>query len=112
MKLAMTKFGSAITSYVRYGSGAAAHWCVQAGHSCPNPNVAVYGPGYAGELDVVGHEFMHGVIAHEAQAALDPGAVNIESDLPGFDLDLAFELYSQLLVPVATLGRPSAATTI
>jgi Zn-dependent metalloprotease len=38
----------------------------------------VYGPGFAGALDVVGHEVTHGVIAHEADLAYtdESGAVN------------------------------------
>jgi Zn-dependent metalloprotease len=72
------KYGGAIISYVRYGSDPAAHWCPETGFGCPTANSAVYGPGYAGALDVVGHEFMHGVIAHETDLVYveEAGAVN------------------------------------
>lgn len=36
------------------------------------------------------------------RSALDPGDVDIEHALPRFDFDTGFELYSKLLVPVAT----------
>lgn len=73
-----TKYGSAIVSYVRFGLDPAAHWCTQEGYGCPAAHAAVYGPGYAGALDVVGHEFMHGVIAHETDLLYleESGAVN------------------------------------
>ena len=46
--------------------------------NCPKANVMVYGPGFAGALDVVGHEVTHGIIAHEADLvyADESGAVN------------------------------------
>ncbi|MGI9476154.1 MAG: M4 family metallopeptidase [Hyphomicrobiaceae bacterium] len=74
----LSKYGSAIVSYVRFGTGAAAHWCPEQGYGCPSANAAVYGAGYAGALDVVGHEFMHGVIAHETDLVYleEAGAVN------------------------------------
>jgi Zn-dependent metalloprotease len=38
----------------------------------------VYGPGYAGALDIVAHEMTHGIIAHEKNLLYlnEPGAVN------------------------------------
>ena len=68
----------ALKSNVRYGAVKNAFWCVRADLDCPKANVMVYGPGYAGALDVVGHEMVHGVIAHEANLVYDgqPGAVN------------------------------------
>jgi len=71
-------FGSPIISYVRYGDVPGAFWCSGAGQLCPKANVAVYGPGYASALDVMGHEFTHGVIDFEARLiyADEPGAVN------------------------------------
>ncbi len=73
-----SKYGGAIVSYVRFGSDPAAHWCPEQGYGCPSAHAAVYGPGYAGALDVVGHEFMHGVIAHETDLVYieESGAVN------------------------------------
>ncbi len=74
----LSKYGGAIVSYVRFGSGPAAHWCPEQGYGCPAAHAAVYGAGYAGALDVVGHEFMHGVIAHETDLVYleEAGAVN------------------------------------
>lgn len=71
-------FGSPIVSYVRYGDVPGAFWCSGAAHLCPKANVAVYGPGYARALDVMAHEFTHGVIDFEARLiyADEPGAVN------------------------------------
>jgi Zn-dependent metalloprotease len=45
---------------------------------CPKGGVMVYGPGFAGALDVVGHEMTHGIIADEADLiyADESGAVN------------------------------------
>ena len=73
-----TKFGAPIVSYVRYGTDPVAHWCPSISFGCPLANVSVYGPGYAGALDVMGHEFMHGVVAHEANLVYldEAGAVN------------------------------------
>lgn len=70
--------GGALEASVRYGTAANAFWCVRADLDCPKANVMVYGPGYAGALDVVGHEMAHGLIAHEANLIYDgqPGAVN------------------------------------
>ncbi len=72
------QFGSPVVSYVRYGSMQGAHWCVAASDGCPAAHVAVYGPGYAKALDVMAHEFTHGVITHEADLvyAEESGAVN------------------------------------
>jgi Zn-dependent metalloprotease len=70
--------GGALEASVRHGTTKNAFWCVRADFDCPKGNVMVYGPGYAGALDVVGHEMMHGLIAHEANLIYDgqPGAVN------------------------------------
>lgn len=70
--------GGALEANVRYGAEKNAFWCVRADLDCPKANVMVYGPGYAGALDVVGHEMVHGLIAHEANLIYDgqPGAVN------------------------------------
>ena len=70
--------GSALESNVRYGTIKNAFWCVRADLECPKADVMIYGPGYAGALDVVGHEMTHGIIAHEANLVYDsqPGAVN------------------------------------
>ena len=70
--------GSPLESNVRFGMLKNAFWCVRADLECPKADVMVYGPGYAGALDVVGHEMTHGVIAHEANLIYDgqPGAVN------------------------------------
>ena len=67
-----------IVSYVRLGNVQNAYWCGQAGQGCPAPHVSVYGPGYASALDVMGHEFTHGVIMHEAKLiyADESGAVD------------------------------------
>lgn len=72
------KSGSPIQAYVRYGNIAAAYWCQSVGSYCPKKHVSIYGPGYASALDVVGHEFTHGVIAFEAKLIYsdEPGAVN------------------------------------
>jgi CHAT domain-containing protein len=40
-------------------------------------------------------------MVRKLREALDPGDVDIERALPRFDLDTGFELYSQLLIPVA-----------
>jgi Zn-dependent metalloprotease len=70
--------GGALEATVRYGTIKNAFWCVRADLQCSKADVMVYGPGYAGALDVVGHEMTHGVIAHEADLVYDgqPGAVN------------------------------------
>jgi Zn-dependent metalloprotease len=70
--------GAALESYVDYASVQNAYWCKQKAAGCPKENVMVYGPGFAGALDVVGHEVTHGVIAHEADLVYsdEPGAVN------------------------------------
>jgi len=70
--------GGIIESFVRYGALSNAYWCLQPGNGCPKANVMVYGIGYAAALDIVGHEFGHGVIAHEANLVYsgEPGAVN------------------------------------
>jgi Zn-dependent metalloprotease len=70
--------GAPLESYVRYGSVPNAYWCKQKASGCPKENVMVFGPGFAGALDVVGHEVTHGIISHEADLvyADEPGAVN------------------------------------
>ncbi|MCB1509934.1 MAG: M4 family metallopeptidase [Hyphomicrobiaceae bacterium] len=75
---AAPKSGSPIQAYVRYGNIAAAFWCQSVASFCPKRHVGVYGPGFANALDVVGHEFTHGVIAFEAKLiyADEAGAVN------------------------------------
>ena len=67
-----------LKSYVRYSSEQNARWCKDQSVNCPKANVMVYGPGFAGALDVVGHEVTHGIIAHEADLvyADESGAVN------------------------------------
>ncbi len=70
--------GSALESYIRYSSVAGAFWCTSKASGCPKANVMVYGPGYAGSLDIVGHEMTHGVISHEKNLIYmnESGAVN------------------------------------
>ncbi len=77
-KMDPNSIGSAIISFVRFG-GSAAHWCPSGGSwDCPQANVSVYGTGYARALDVMAHEFMHGLIAFEADLNYlnEAGAVN------------------------------------
>src|SRR5215471_21533595 len=57
-----TPAGAPIESYVRVGSIRNAFWCPQAGDPCPKADVMLFGPDYAGAIDVVGHEITHGVI--------------------------------------------------
>lgn len=73
-----TKANMPLESYVRYSSEQNARWCKTQSVNCPKANVMVYGPGFAGALDVVGHEVTHGIIAHEADLvyADESGAVN------------------------------------
>ncbi|MGE3066684.1 MAG: M4 family metallopeptidase [Hyphomicrobiaceae bacterium] len=70
--------GAPFESYVRYSNIPNAYWCKVAASYCPKADVMVYGPSFAGALDVVGHEITHGVIAHERDLiyADEPGAVN------------------------------------
>lgn len=72
------KTGSPIEAFVRYGTIAGAHWCPSTASGCPRAQVGVYGTGFAKALDVVGHEFTHGVISFEAKLVYldEPGAVN------------------------------------
>jgi Zn-dependent metalloprotease len=72
------KANMALESYVRYSSEQNARWCKDQSVNCPKANVMVYGPGFAGALDVVGHEVTHGIIAHEADLVYtdESGAVN------------------------------------
>ena len=73
-----SKANMPLESYVRYSSEQNARWCKDQSVNCPKANVMVYGPGFAGALDVVGHEVTHGIIAHEADLvyADELGAVN------------------------------------
>jgi Zn-dependent metalloprotease len=70
--------GSTMESYVRHGRTQNAYWCTGKSYDCPKGNVMVYGPGYAGALDIVAHEMTHGIIAHEKNLLYlnEPGAVN------------------------------------
>jgi Zn-dependent metalloprotease len=67
-----------LDSYVRFRNDENAWWCIQKSFECPAAGVMVYGPGYAGALDIVGHEVTHGVITQEANLnyADEPGAIN------------------------------------
>ncbi len=70
--------GSTMEAYVRHGRTQNAYWCTGKSYDCPKGNVMVYGPGYAGALDIVAHEMTHGIIAHEKNLLYlnEPGAVN------------------------------------
>ncbi len=70
--------GAPLESYVRYGTVRNAYWCPSKSYYCPKPNVMVFGPGYAGAVDIVAHEMVHGIIQHEANLIYsdEPGAVN------------------------------------
>ena len=70
--------GSALESYVQYGSLSNAYWCPSQSTACPKANVMVYGPGYAEAIDIVGHEITHGIISHEKNLLYlnESGAVN------------------------------------
>ncbi|WP_295558046.1 M4 family metallopeptidase [uncultured Hyphomicrobium sp.] len=72
------KGGSPMEAYVRHGRTQNAYWCTSKSYDCPGANVMVYGPGYAGALDIVAHEMTHGIIAHEKNLLYlnEPGAVN------------------------------------
>ena len=78
LEAAGSKANMPLESYVRYSSEQNARWCKDQSVTCPKANVMVYGPGFAGALDVVGHEVTHGIIAHEADLvyADESGAVN------------------------------------
>ena len=78
LEAAGSKANMPLESYVRYSSEQNARWCKDQSVNCPKANVMVYGPGFAGALDVVGHEVTHGIIAHEADLvyADESGAVN------------------------------------
>ncbi len=67
-----------LESYVQYGDVQNAYWCKVRASFCPKGGVMVYGPGFAGALDVVGHEMTHGIITEEADLiyADESGAVN------------------------------------
>ena len=69
---------TSVDSYVRFRNDENAWWCIQQSFECPAAGVMVYGPGYAGALDIVGHEMTHGVITQEANLnyADEPGAIN------------------------------------
>jgi Zn-dependent metalloprotease len=70
--------GAPLESYVRYGTVRNAYWCPSKSYYCPKPNVMVFGPGYAGAVDIVAHEMVHGIIQHESNLIYsdEPGAVN------------------------------------
>jgi Zn-dependent metalloprotease len=72
------KGGAPLESFVRYGNVRNAFWCPFKSYDCPKPNVMVFGPGYAGAIDIVAHEMVHGIIQHEANLIYsdEPGAVN------------------------------------
>jgi Zn-dependent metalloprotease len=78
LEAAGAKANMPLESYVRYSTEQNARWCKDQSVNCPKANVMVYGPGFAGALDVVGHEVTHGIIAHEADLvyADESGAVN------------------------------------
>ncbi|MFA5951408.1 MAG: M4 family metallopeptidase [Hyphomicrobium sp.] len=70
--------GSVLEAYVAHGRTQNAYWCTSKSYDCPKGDVMVYGPGYAGAIDIVAHEMTHGVIAHEKKLLYlnEPGAVN------------------------------------
>ncbi len=70
--------GAPLESFVRYGTVRNAYWCPSKSYHCPKANAMVFGPGYAGAVDIVAHEMSHGVIQHEANLIYsdEPGAVN------------------------------------
>ncbi len=70
--------GAPLESFVRYGTVRNAFWCPSKSYDCPKKNVMVFGPGYADAVDIVAHEMVHGIIAHEANLIYsdEPGAVN------------------------------------
>ena len=70
--------GGPIESYVRMGGLQNAFWCRAADDPCPKADVMLFGPDYAGAIDVVGHEVTHGVISYEADLVYtdEAGAVN------------------------------------
>ncbi|WP_291179042.1 M4 family metallopeptidase [Hyphomicrobium sp.] len=83
--------GSPMEAYVRHGRTQNAYWCTTKSYDCPKGNVMVYGPGYAGALDIVAHEMTHGIIAHEKNLLYlnEPGAVNESlSDIFGALIEL------------------------
>jgi len=67
-----------LEAYVRHGRTQNAYWCTSKSYDCPKSNVMVYGPGYAGALDIVAHEMTHGIIVHEKDLLYlnESGAVN------------------------------------
>lgn len=75
---AAPKGAAQVESYVRYGDIPNAYWCTHATDYCPKADAMIYGPGFAGALDIVAHEMTHGVISYEADLlyADEPGAVN------------------------------------
>lgn len=86
--------GSPLEAYVQYGRTQNAYWCTSKSYDCPKGNVMVYGPGYAGAIDIVAHEMTHGVIAHEKNLLYlnEPGAVNESlSDIFGALIELDYK---------------------
>lgn len=83
--------GSALEAYVGFGQTQNAYWCMNKSYDCPKSNVMVYGPGYAGAIDIVAHEMTHGIIAYESKLKYfdEPGAVNEAlSDIFGVLIEL------------------------
>jgi Zn-dependent metalloprotease len=70
--------GAVLEAYVQVGAIQNAYWCTTKSYDCPKADVMVYGPGYAGALDIVAHEMTHGVISYEKNLLYlnEPGAVN------------------------------------
>lgn len=70
--------GGLLEAYVGHGRTQNAYWCTMKSYDCPRGHVMVYGPGYAGAIDIVAHEMTHGIIAHEKNLLYlnEPGAVN------------------------------------
>lgn len=72
------KGGAPLESFIRYGNVRNAYWCPSKSYYCPKQNVMVFGPGYAGAVDIVAHEMVHAIIQYEANLVYsdEPGAVN------------------------------------
>jgi len=112
-----------IESFVRFGDLSNAYWCTQESDYCFKRDIMIYGPGYAGALDIVGHEMTHGIIAYEADLlyADEPGAVNeamadifgslIERHVRGKDGDwkIAANLPGYQEVPLRDMVNPHLA---
>ncbi|MCU0954942.1 MAG: M4 family metallopeptidase [Hyphomicrobium sp.] len=72
------KGGAPLESFIRFGNVRNAYWCPSKSYYCPKQNVMVFGPGYAGAVDIVAHEMVHAIIQYEANLVYsdEPGAVN------------------------------------